>query len=349
MTPKMINGVAYASSKRDSIASATGSISRMDFAILGRAPLRLTMGGRRVTSRDLQIVEATDELLEEEVPEPDGVAQNVSLLRGFNATIPSADKSRTRRRQTRNVEAPRLGLKRLGMNARGMLGDDDDHESVASEDDVVLVGGTTGKKTKGKRRGRQSLSASVVFGRDELVRQTAEIERDKENIHVRRVCAASRLLKLCVLNVCQALINNEISEITHKIEALDAIRTKLEQDLLRLQEDELELDDECMYYSPFINLTLIFGVVEGVKDRLELEESRTRSTKGSQQASHVPHTTHSSRRRKGAILLLHFENRLTFYPGPAFLPSEHDELPHGVAFMVKLYPVTRHHPTNVFP
>lgn len=41
------------------------------------------------------------------------------------------------------------------------------------------------------------------------------------------------------------MINSEIAEITHKIEALDAIRSKLEQDLLKLQEDELELDDEC--------------------------------------------------------------------------------------------------------
>lgn len=207
MTPKMINGVANASSKRGSIASNTGSISKMDFAALGRAPLRLTMGRRTMTSRDLQIVEATDELLQEEVPEPEGVAQNVSLLRGFNATIPSADKSRSRRRQTRNVEAPRLGLKRLGMNARGLLGDDDDHESVASEDDVVLVeaGGTIGRKSKGKRRGRQSLSASVVFGRDELVRQTHEIKRDKENIHVRRVCGVNKLFVTRSLNACLRL------------------------------------------------------------------------------------------------------------------------------------------------
>ena len=40
-------------------------------------------------------------------------------------------------------------------------------------------------------------------------------------------------------------MNNNIAEITTKIQALDAIRTKLEQDLLRLQEEELELDDEC--------------------------------------------------------------------------------------------------------
>jgi hypothetical protein len=51
----------------------------------------------------------------------------------------------------------------------------------------------------------------------------------------------------------QSLINSEIVEITSKIEALDSIRAKLEQDLLRLQEDELELDDECKYSrcSPF--------------------------------------------------------------------------------------------------
>lgn len=40
-------------------------------------------------------------------------------------------------------------------------------------------------------------------------------------------------------------MGNEIAEITTKIEALDAIRAKLEQDLLKLQEEELELDDEC--------------------------------------------------------------------------------------------------------
>lgn len=40
-------------------------------------------------------------------------------------------------------------------------------------------------------------------------------------------------------------MNSEIAEITAKIGALDAIRAKLEQNLLKLQEEELELDDEC--------------------------------------------------------------------------------------------------------
>ena len=165
------------------------SSSRMDFATIGRAPLRLSLNARRITARDLEIVEATDELLEQEVPEPDGLASRVSLLRGFNATIPSADKSRSRRRQTRNVDTPRLGLKRIGIHSRGMLGEEDDQDGDTSEDDVVVVGkpGANGKKAKTKRKGRQSLSAGKHFGKDELVRQSHEIQRDKENIHVRRV------------------------------------------------------------------------------------------------------------------------------------------------------------------
>ncbi|KAJ6626942.1 WD40-repeat-containing domain protein [Mycena sp. CBHHK59/15] len=256
--------------------------SKLDFATLGRAPVRFGMGSRRLTSGDLQIVEATDELLESEIPEPDGLASDVSLLRGFNATIPSAEQGRTRRRQMRNVDTPRIGLKKLGMSARGLLTDDDDHEaqSVTSEEDVVVVPRIEAGALKGKRRGRESLSAAKTLGKDELTRQSKEITRDKENIHVRR-----------------SLIHNEITEISHKIAALDGIRAKLEQDLLKLHEDELELDDEF----------------EGVKERLEFEQSQ-RPQKASAQTFHLPHT---SRRRKG----------------PAFLPSEHDELPPGVAFM----------------
>lgn len=191
MTPRMIGAATVSGRPR---ASVGGGSAHVDFATLGRAPLRLGFGSRRVTSRDLQIAEATEELLEQEVPEPEGVAQNVSLLKGFNATIPSADKSRVRRRQTRNVDTPRLGLKKMSLGARGLLGaeeDEHDGESVASEDDVVMVGlserTARGRKSKGKRKGRQSLSAGKVFGTDELTRQTREIERDKENLHVRRV------------------------------------------------------------------------------------------------------------------------------------------------------------------
>jgi division protein 1 len=163
------------------------SSNRLDFASIGRAPLRLTLGPHRVTSRDLQIIEAAEELLEAEIPEPDGIVTNVSLLRGFNATIPSADQNRARRRQMRSVTTPRLGLKRLGMTARGLITEDSD---VGSEEDVVLVSASESVR-KGKKRGRESLSTAKKLGRDELNRQEAEIARDKENIYVRRVCARS--------------------------------------------------------------------------------------------------------------------------------------------------------------
>jgi division protein 1 len=180
----MISSTASASLRRQSIGPPPQTKSKLDFATLSRAPLRLA-GSRRVTSGDLQIVEVTDELLRSDIPEPDGVASDVSLLRGFNATIPSAEQGRTRRRQMRNVDTPRIGLKKLGMNARGLLTEDEDHDvqSVTSEDDVVVVP----REGKGKRRGRESLSAAKTLGKDELTRQSKEIMRDKENIHVRRV------------------------------------------------------------------------------------------------------------------------------------------------------------------
>jgi hypothetical protein len=45
-------------------------------------------------------------------------------------------------------------------------------------------------------------------------------------------------------DIVQSLINSEIAEINNKIKALDSIHETLEQDLLKLHEDELELDDE---------------------------------------------------------------------------------------------------------
>lgn len=183
MTPRMLNSAATVSSRpRTSMVGNSFHRPRFDFATLGRAPLRLGFNSRRLTSGDLQIFETAEELLEAEVPEPKGVASNVSLLRGFNATIPSAEQSKTRRRQMRNVDTPKLGLKKLGMSARGLLGEDDDHEgqSVASEEDVVVV-------RHPKKKGRESLSVAKKLGVEELSRQTQEIIRDKENIHVKRV------------------------------------------------------------------------------------------------------------------------------------------------------------------
>ena len=238
MTPRMIN--AAASSRRND-----GGVSRqLGFASLGRSPMRLSLGSRRITSRDLQIVETAPELLREDVPEPGGVASDVSLLRGFTATIPSATKGKMRRRQARHVDVGSLGLKKFGSNVSGLLEDEDLVASEASEEEAVLLIGKKKSKWKPKRRGRQSIGAGISFGKEELERQADEILRDKENLHVRRVSIVNTILLDSMLIVCKTLIRSEISEITHKITALDAIRNRLEQDLLKLQEDDLELDDE---------------------------------------------------------------------------------------------------------
>ncbi|KAI9509879.1 WD40-repeat-containing domain protein [Russula earlei] len=271
MTPKMMAHAQTVSVRPRGIGT-TSTRPTLDFATIGRTPLRLGLGARRTTSRELEVVETASEILATALPDalPDDEMGRPSLLRGFEATVPSADSARARRRATRNVDAPRLGLKRLSLGARGLMA-----EEAESEEDLVVVARERGHRGR-KKRGRESLSANKVFGREELDRQTREIGRDKENLHVRR-----------------SLLHNDIAEITAKIEALDGIRTKLEEDLLKLQEDELELDDELLM----------------VQERLELEGSRSGSVHSSFMAS--------SRRRKG----------------PAFLPSEHDELPPGIAFM----------------
>lgn len=48
-------------------------------------------------------------------------------------------------------------------------------------------------------------------------------------------------------------------EISHKINALDIIRSQLEQDLMMIQEEELELDDECKTDFPDAHLFMLIS------------------------------------------------------------------------------------------
>jgi hypothetical protein len=194
MTPQMITNAANASTRPRSSPTHHDD-RRLDFATLGRAPLRITMGKRRITSRDLEIVEVTDELLDTHVPEPEDVAQNVSLLRGFNATMPSSGQGKERRRRVRNLDVPKASFRKLGLasdrdyHLDEKESEGDEGRSVVSEDDVVVVG-TIGRegKSKGRRKGKGRLNLTKTLGKEELSRQKKEILRDKENIHVRRVC-----------------------------------------------------------------------------------------------------------------------------------------------------------------
>lgn len=174
MTPRMVHHATTRSRRGE----PSGITSKYDFSTIGRAPLHLGLG-RRVTSRDLQIVESAPDLLNADVPEPEGIAQDVSLFQGFQATIPSSERNKTRRRRMRNVQFEgdeELGPKRLGTGARGHL-----------TNDTTDFGGR-GVKRKSKKTTREPLSASKVLGKEELSRQRKEILQDKENLHVRRVC-----------------------------------------------------------------------------------------------------------------------------------------------------------------
>jgi division protein 1 len=91
-----------------------------------------------------------------------------------------------------------MGLKKLGLSTRGLLAEGEDHERTSDDDDVVVVGkpDANGKMNKSKRRGRGSFGASKILGREELKRQTSEIVKDKENLHVRKVRPLSESLVL---------------------------------------------------------------------------------------------------------------------------------------------------------
>ena len=174
MTPRIVHHATTRSRRGE----PSGIASKYDFATIGRAPLHLGLR-RHVTSRDLQIEESAPDLLNADIPEPDGIAQDVSLFQGFQATIPSSERNKARRRRMRNVALEgdeELGLKRLGKEARGLL-----------TNDTTDVGGRMAKR-KGKKTTREPLSASRVLGKGELGRQRKEILQDKENLHVRRVC-----------------------------------------------------------------------------------------------------------------------------------------------------------------
>lgn len=110
-----------------------------------------------------------------------------SLIRGFKATIPSSEMAKQRRRMIRgglvdeDMGFEKIGLKRLGDRARGLL-----TEGGEEEPDLGV-----GRKGKKRRKGRHSRKSSGGFGGklhlEDLLQQADEIAQDKENLHVRTV------------------------------------------------------------------------------------------------------------------------------------------------------------------
>ncbi|ORX34641.1 WD40-repeat-containing domain protein [Kockovaella imperatae] len=243
-------------------------------------PAGLTGIPPRATSNSLAILEAVDQLTQMSLDRSIGQEEHPSLIRGFRATVPSSELPKQRRRLIRGgmvdadlgLGSEKMGLKRLGDRARGLLTDGADDTPEPSR-----------RRRRRHRRGGSFGRQSLKW--EDLVKQADEIALDKENLHVRT-----------------SLIHSEINEVSAKIDTLEEIRRRLEASLLRLQEERLELDDE------------LEGVQELLSDPNVMRDAKTISA-----IEHQENGTpvRSSRRRKG----------------PAFLPSEHDELPPNVAFM----------------
>lgn len=203
-------------------AAASASIARTPTdptmaMVLGRpAGLRITNPVRSllrfrnlvkngpITASDLQLAETSNQILlsaalgDDLDTEPTGVAADVSLLRGFQATLPSALDGRTRRRKARGRDAPHMGLLAMGNSARGLLTDHPEAQPVES---------TPSTKDARKVRRANTRKRDIPLGVDELQAQLDEISLDKENLTVRRVRILSVVLvvggggAMCILTV----------------------------------------------------------------------------------------------------------------------------------------------------
>ncbi|PWN50959.1 WD40 repeat-like protein [Violaceomyces palustris] len=279
-------------------------------------------GASGLTSHDLYVLEESDRILATAAQDLDldrfgtpdaasngrqaieaskrgAIDSNVSLLRGFQATIPTAFEGRQRRRKVRAIasgydevapgQSPRrMGLKAMGDKARGLMVEENESpsSSFSSREQRKARRVQASREGKGKGNGHHYPGLDI----EELEKQISEIGREREDISVRR-----------------SLIDSEISAVEAKIKTLEKVKSGLKERLMGLSEEELELRDE----------------LEGVTELLAVQRHRRSMPGGPGSAANSSAMTAnagghgSSRRRKG----------------PLFLPSEHDELPSGVAFM----------------
>ena len=214
MTPRFIASAASTSSSSSSRPSSSQALGRglpsSSISKLASFP----SFPRRSTSTSLQILENIPALLSTYIPESPGPSSSssfqqqggstpqVSLLRGFQATVPSSEKGKERRRKVRGGVATKelgvggkgLGLKKLGMESRGLLGELTTEEATEEEGGMAMTG-----KERRRRKREKALSSGGAgggskkeagiggLGREELLKMEEEIGWDRENIVVRKV------------------------------------------------------------------------------------------------------------------------------------------------------------------
>ncbi|OAV91802.1 hypothetical protein PTTG_06002 [Puccinia triticina 1-1 BBBD Race 1] len=251
-------------------------------------------------------------------PSSPAPSSDISLIDGFQATLPSSVESKLNRRRRR----AEIGHKLLGLDRadhphpislrlkdkldaeRGLI----QHENTASHRRKSSTGYADRNPNPTKRPTRRRKTDHAMIGLSktqplskpdaqnlqgikemipELKLELAEIVQDRENLQIRK-----------------ELISKDLNEIDLKILKLNQLKEDFERSMLALKEEELELIDEY----------------EGVSDRLvEIQESLPLlNHELAQPTGREPRISSTNSRRRR---------------GPAFLPSEHDELPKNVSFM----------------
>ncbi|GAA5941621.1 WD40 repeat domain-containing protein [Sporobolomyces koalae] len=243
-----------------------------------------------------------------EAPRPKSDA-TVPLIQGFQATIPTANRAKAERRQRRAaVSERRLGLSngtKLGLKQRGERARGMLLDQVPEHDDSTT---TQPPQSKLISNGDPEVEMPT---RIDLERDLQAIAQDMNHVAVKR-----------------ALVNSQIRDVEDKIRQLETVRDGFRKNLLNLREDELELEDEMQG-------------IEAALSRLPLiptDLSSPRSTASASTTTIIPNGTTTS---TSSTLLSAPSSRRR--KGPAFLPSEHDDLPTSVAFMTlhgHLSPIT---------
>jgi division protein 1 len=152
-----------------------------------------------VTATSLAILENAEPLARLALDEAalDGAGDDqVSLIRGFRATIPSSELSKQRRRMLRGeiidgeigATDGKLGLKQLGERARGLLTEGGEDAAASSQ----LAIGRKSRRRKKKRESRRHSTGETKLHLEDLLQQADEIAQDKENLRIRQVRLASR-------------------------------------------------------------------------------------------------------------------------------------------------------------
>lgn len=192
MTPRFI-----ASASSSSRPSTSSQLVRHSFFSQPKLSFPSLPFQPPASAASLHILEIAPALLAQPVPDsPPPGSSGVSFLRGFQATV-SSDKGKERRRKVRGGLAEqelggKVGVKKLGMKARGLLGAPEEED----EDEEAGEGTMSGKERRRRRReGKKAARGSAVdLSREELLRMEEEIGWDRENLVVRTVSLFQRIV-----------------------------------------------------------------------------------------------------------------------------------------------------------